>query len=252
MIPFLCLKSFDLDILLPQYVKKGGGAGVKYGFYISGKSERLKKYLFNCVDAAITDIAVIVSEYEFEPELKELFLKYKIKHVVYQYKELGVENEERRINFSNLLLKELEESTCDYCFSFGSHILAGELLLKFKYRIINFHPALLPMFPGKSAIDQAVESNRCLIVGNSAHFIDEGVDSGPLIMQSVIPIKSFLDTNDYNVILDLQINMLEQLIMLLKRDEITIENNQVLIKSADYTWNCIFPKINCAEGNNDE
>lgn len=73
MIPFLCLKSFDLDILLPQYVKKGGGAGVKYGFYISGKSERLKKYLFNCVDAAITDIAVIVSEYEFEPELKELF-----------------------------------------------------------------------------------------------------------------------------------------------------------------------------------
>lgn len=217
---------------------------MKYGFYVSGRSERLKKYLMDCGNLAASDIGVIVSEYEFETGLKALLTELRIKQAVYPYEALGTSNQERNLIFSNMLLKELEESVCDYCFSFGSHILSGELISQYKNRIINFHPALLPMFPGKNAIDQAVASNSCLVIGNSAHFIDEGIDSGPLIMQSIIPIRSFLETKDYNKILDLQIDMLKQLVELLKKDEIIVEHDQVLIKSADYTWNCIFPKLN--------
>lgn len=223
--------------------KVRGAAELKYGFYVSGRSERLKKYLIDCGGCAASDIGVIVSEYELENELESLCSQLKIKHVVYRYQELGSDNKGRNSAFSNMLLKELEESGCDYCFSFGSHILSGELLLIFKNRIINFHPALLPMFPGRNAIDQAAESDRCLIVGNSAHFIDEGVDSGPLIMQSVIPIRNFLETKNYDIILDLQIEMLKQLVELLRKDEISVDNHQVFIKSADYSWNCIFPKL---------
>lgn len=47
------------------------------------------------------------------------------------------------------------------------------------------------MFPGIKAIDQASDYGNVLLVGNTAHFIDSGVDTGPIIMQSVIPIMNF-------------------------------------------------------------
>jgi len=66
-------------------------------------------------------------------------------------------------------------------------VLSPYLLKKFKNRIINLHPALLPSFPGmrvvKQALDYGVKYTGCTV-----HFVDEGVDTGPIILQSVVPI----------------------------------------------------------------
>ena len=66
-------------------------------------------------------------------------------------------------------------------------VLSPYLVRKFKNRIINLHPALLPSFPGiraaKLALDYGVKYTGCTV-----HFVDEGVDTGPIILQSVIPI----------------------------------------------------------------
>lgn len=214
---------------------------MRYAFYVSGKSGRLKKYLQKGKN--IEKIALVVSEYPIENELKKILDDNNIFYINSEYEKLGECNLERNRAFSDFLLANLIAYKCDYCFSFGTHILSGKLLDVYRNRIINFHPSILPMFPGNKSIDKAVESRKCFLLGNSAHFIDEGVDSGPIILQSIIPINAFLQTRDYDIVLDLQLEMLNQIIMLLEEDRISVEGHVVNIKSADYSWNCIFPKV---------
>jgi len=59
---------------------------------------------------------------------------------------------------------------------------------KFKNKIINIHPSLLPAYKGGSAIEDAI-INGSKITGCSVHFVDEEVDSGSLIMQAALPIR---------------------------------------------------------------
>jgi phosphoribosylglycinamide formyltransferase-1 len=76
----------------------------------------------------------------------------------------------------------------------GLVVLAGYMQLldakfidRFRHRIINVHPALLPSFPGLDAVGQALD-HGVRITGVSVHFVDEGVDSGPIILQRAVPV----------------------------------------------------------------
>jgi phosphoribosylglycinamide formyltransferase-1 len=66
-------------------------------------------------------------------------------------------------------------------------VLKGEFLRAFEGRIINIHPALLPSFPGLEAWKQALDSGVKL-TGCTVHFVDAGVDSGPIIAQQAVPV----------------------------------------------------------------
>jgi phosphoribosylglycinamide formyltransferase-1 len=73
-------------------------------------------------------------------------------------------------------------------------VLAGYMQLlspgfidRFALRIINVHPALLPSFPGLDAIGQALE-HGVAVTGVTIHYVDEGIDSGPIILQRAVPI----------------------------------------------------------------
>jgi phosphoribosylglycinamide formyltransferase-1 len=61
-------------------------------------------------------------------------------------------------------------------------LLGPEFVRRFEGRIVNVHPALLPAFPGVRAIEQAIKAG-VKIAGVTVHFVDEGVDSGPIILQ---------------------------------------------------------------------
>lgn len=61
-------------------------------------------------------------------------------------------------------------------------LLDAELVRRFAGRMINVHPALLPAFPGVRAIEQALV-HGAKVTGVTVHFVDEGVDSGPIILQ---------------------------------------------------------------------
>lgn len=67
-------------------------------------------------------------------------------------------------------------------------ILTPRFVRAYKNRIINIHPALLPSFPGMHAARQALESG-VKFTGCTVHFVDEGVDSGPIILQAVVPVR---------------------------------------------------------------
>lgn len=66
-------------------------------------------------------------------------------------------------------------------------LLSAELVRRFANRIVNVHPALLPSFPGLDAVGQALDAG-VRITGVTVHFVDEGVDSGPVIVQRPIPV----------------------------------------------------------------
>ena len=61
-------------------------------------------------------------------------------------------------------------------------ILGGEFIRRFEGRIVNVHPSLLPAFPGLAPIEQAL-AHGVKVMGVTVHFVDEGVDSGPIILQ---------------------------------------------------------------------
>jgi len=75
------------------------------------------------------------------------------------------------------------------CLAGFMRIISPQFIKKYKNRIMNIHPALLPSFPGlnvqKQAVDHGVKYSGCTV-----HFADEGVDSGPIIIQAVVKVKN--------------------------------------------------------------
>ena len=223
---------------------------MRYAFYISGSSQRLFKFISKIEKEKneLERICMVISDAEIPIFLKKALERNHIPFVLIEYKALGENNKERNLKLSVRILELLSGKKIDYMFSFGSHILAGDLLEQYKWRLINFHPALLPMYPGDRAIDQAIAHGNTLLVGNTAHFIDEGIDTGRIIMQSAVPLQVFWDSgSNYDSILDLQINMLEMLISLLEENRVRVENDRVRILGADYTKSMIFPYIDGME-----
>lgn len=68
-------------------------------------------------------------------------------------------------------------------------VLSREFIKKAEYPIINIHPSLLPAFPGLKAQHQAIEYG-VKVSGCTVHFVDEGLDTGPIILQEPVPVFS--------------------------------------------------------------
>ena len=71
-------------------------------------------------------------------------------------------------------------------------LLSAEFLARFPDRVINVHPALLPAFPGLGAVEQAL-AYGAKVFGVTVHFVDGGVDSGPVLLQRAIELPDAVD-----------------------------------------------------------
>lgn len=86
------------------------------------------------------------------------------------------------------LLRVLKEKSPDLiCLAGYMRIVGKGLISAFKSRIVNIHPALLPSFPGLNAQRQALD-HGAKISGCTVHFVDEGCDTGPIILQRAVPV----------------------------------------------------------------
>jgi phosphoribosylglycinamide formyltransferase 1 len=82
----------------------------------------------------------------------------------------------------------LEQQKADLVVLAGyMQLLSAQFVARFANRIVNVHPALLPSFPGLDAIGQALE-HGVRITGVTVHFVDDGVDSGPILLQQPVPV----------------------------------------------------------------
>lgn len=204
---------------------------MNYAFYSSGNAGRLRNIIKKDDPSFLAKVKLVVIDNLLNGDIKLSLDKYGVSFLQRDYNDLGQTNSEKKKNLSNLILSKLVEFKIDYLFCFGDHILYGELLTKYKHRIINFHPSVLPLFPGRFAIDQALNSNSILL-GNTAHFIDEGIDTGPIILQTIVH-RTFFVENGYEGILDIQLEMLEKIRLLLELNKITVVNNMVYIEESN-------------------
>ena len=109
---------------------------------------------------------------------------------------------------SEFIETKLIEHSIDYLLCFGDKILKKSLVDKFSKRLINFHPALLPSFKGLLSINQAFDYGAS-IIGNTAHFIDEGIDTGEIILQTAMLTEDF---DDYEDVLEMQFPMIKMIL----------------------------------------
>jgi phosphoribosylglycinamide formyltransferase-1 len=78
------------------------------------------------------------------------------------------------------------------CLAGYLRLLSAELVRRYERRILNVHPSLLPAFPGLAAQRQALEAG-VKVTGCTVHFVDEGLDSGPIVVQRAVAV---LDGDD--------------------------------------------------------
>ena len=104
------------------------------------------------------------------------------------------EYKNKRIQYDKKIIKELEKNGVTprnglVCLAGFMRIISPYFIKKYKNRILNIHPALLPAYPGLNAQKQAIQ-NGAKFSGCTIHFVDEGVDSGPIILQSVVKVRN--------------------------------------------------------------
>jgi phosphoribosylglycinamide formyltransferase-1 len=139
-----------------------------------------------------------------------------------------------RENFDEELVKTLKGYQVDLVVLAGfMRVLTPTLLRQFPGRVMNIHPALLPSFPGlgvrQKAIDYGVRFSGCTV-----HFVDEGVDTGPIIIQAVVPVYPE-DTEDLlkERILRLEHKIYPEAIELFAQGRLSIKGRKVFIKDLE-------------------
>ena len=136
----------------------------------------------------------------------------------------------QRSDFDAEIEKALLSFSPDLILTLGyMRVLAPETVYKFKGRIINTHPSLLPAFPGLHAPMQALQYG-VRYTGVTAHFIDEGLDTGPIIGQRVVEILAGdTEKNLTSRILEQEHELIVEVVDLFCADRLQIIGRKVFV-----------------------
>ncbi|MBI4358505.1 MAG: phosphoribosylglycinamide formyltransferase [Candidatus Omnitrophica bacterium] len=99
------------------------------------------------------------------------------------------EDFKNKAEFDRVITEKLREQRVDGILLAGfMRILGPDFVRSWRWKILNIHPSLLPKYPGVHAIREAFEAKE-KDTGVTIHFVDEGVDTGPIILQRKVPIE---------------------------------------------------------------
>jgi phosphoribosylglycinamide formyltransferase-1 len=112
-------------------------------------------------------------------------------------------------------------------------LLSPAFVARFRHRIVNVHPALLPSFPGLDAIGQALEAG-VEVTGVTVHFVDEGVDSGPIIMQEAFALPYHRDIREVETrVHEIEHELLPRVVRLIAAGAVEVAGRQVRIRDGE-------------------
>ena len=128
--------------------------------------------------------------------------------------------------YDKALIEKLKKFSIDLiCLAGYMRILGEEVIQTFKEKIINIHPSLLPAFPGLNAQKQAIV-HGVKFSGCTVHFVDSGVDSGPIILQTAVPVYDNDDEKSLSKrILEQEHYLYPKAINMIKENQIKINSN---------------------------
>ncbi len=164
---------------------------LKLGVLVSGRGSNLQAVIDNIVNGSLpAEVAVVISDQE-----DAYALEHARKHNIPAVPVSSKGYKSKREEYDALLVKELQKRDVELvCLAGFMRIISPALIKSFPNRIMNIHPALLPAFPGlhvqKKALEHGVKFSGCTV-----HFVDEGMDTGPIIIQAVVPVMDN-DTED--------------------------------------------------------
>ncbi|MDY6850594.1 MAG: phosphoribosylglycinamide formyltransferase [Thermodesulfobacteriota bacterium] len=158
-------------------------AKVKLGVLVSGSGSNLQAIIDNIEAGSLgAGIAVVISN---EPGVHGLARaeKHGLKTALVNHRDFS-----SRQAFDRRLVEVLQGHGVELVVLAGfMRVITSTVLDAFPNRVINIHPALLPSFPGvhvwQKAVDYGVKFSGCTV-----HFVDEGTDTGPIIIQAVVPV----------------------------------------------------------------
>ena len=155
----------------------------KIGVVVSGRGSNLQSIIDHIAEGKLNvEIAVVVSDHK-EAFALERAAKAGIPTAVVERK--GCKD---KAEFEDKIDAALREAGAEVVVLAGfMRILTGHFISRWEHKIINIHPALLPSFKGLDAQGQAVDYG-VKIAGCTVHFVDEGTDTGPIILQKAVPV----------------------------------------------------------------
>ncbi len=144
---------------------------------------------------------------------------------------------ETREEFHRALLETLDSYDVDLVVLAGFLVvLPQEMVKKYKNRIINIHPSLIPSFCGKGyyglKVHEAVLERGVKITGATVHFVDEGTDTGPIILQHAVEVRQddTPETLQRRVMKEAEWKILPEAIHLIANGQVAVFNKTVMIE----------------------
>jgi len=155
----------------------------RLGVLLSGRGSNFEAIAENIASGSLdADIAVVISNRPEAPGLEAARLRG-LTAVSIPSKGLDREVYDRS------LVAELQKHSVDLvCLAGYMRLLSGGFVAAFPRRILNIHPSLLPAFPGLDAQHQALQ-HGVKYSGCTVHFVDENLDAGPIVKQSVVEVR---------------------------------------------------------------
>lgn len=143
---------------------------------------------------------------------------------------------ESREEFNDALINRLDECNLDLIVLAGCMVvLPTKLIEKYRNKIINIHPALIPAFCGKGFyglhVHEEVLKRGVKLTGATVHFVDEGTDTGPIILQKAVEVKND-DTPEIlqrRVMEEAEWKIMPEAINLIANGKVSIKDNKVII-----------------------
>jgi phosphoribosylglycinamide formyltransferase-1 len=155
----------------------------KLAVLVSGQGTNLQALIDQIKQGVLAaEIAIVISN------VKDAFALERAKNHGIKTVFLDPKSFADKKEFDGALIDRLQDEAVDLiCLAGFMRILGKAFISNFSGKIINIHPSLLPAFPGlhpqRQALEYGVKFSGCTV-----HFVDEGVDSGPIILQSVVPL----------------------------------------------------------------
>lgn len=162
---------------------------INLAILISGRGSNMEAILHAIKKKKIpVKPAIVISN---KPDAKGLKIAQKLGVKTAVVESLGLKG--GSWEYDQKLVAALEENNVTpknglVCLAGFMRIMSPEFIKHYKGRILNIHPAILPAFPGlhsqKQAVEYGVKYSGCTV-----HFVDEGVDTGPIILQAIVKVK---------------------------------------------------------------
>ena len=205
---------------------------LKIAVCVSGGGTNLQAIIdaINCGKITNTEIAVVISNNE------GVYALERAKNAGIESKVISPKQYDTRTQFNEAFLNELNSYNVDLVVLAGFLVvIPEEMIRQYRNRIINIHPSLIPSFCGTGyyglKVHEGVLKRGVKVTGATCHFVDEGTDTGPIILQKAVEVlpDDTPKSLQQRVMEQAEWVIMPRAIDLIARGKVTVEDGHVII-----------------------